>query len=111
MYGLTPEMDRESGAGVNIVALGFCDQPDPLPQEKLNEHTVRGARRPRRTRGASSCIHHCLGAPLARLEGRIALTSLLERYPQLRFAVPPEQLTYQPSFIFHGLKTLPVTLS
>ena len=34
-------------------------------------------------------IHHCLGAPLARLEGRIALGTLLARFPQLRLAVPP----------------------
>lgn len=56
-------------------------------------------------------IHHCLGAPLARLEGRIALTSLLDRYPRLQLAVPPAQLTYQPSFVFHGLATLPVMLT
>lgn len=56
-------------------------------------------------------VHHCLGAPLARLEGRIALTSLLTRYPGLRLAVPPEQLTYRPSFIFHGLESLPVRLT
>jgi cytochrome P450 len=56
-------------------------------------------------------VHHCLGAPLARLEGRIALTSLLKRYPRLRLAVPAEQLTYQPSLLFHALKSLPVTLT
>jgi cytochrome P450 len=56
-------------------------------------------------------IHHCLGAPLARLEGRIALASLLDRYPRLRLAVAPEQLNYKPSFLIHGLETLPVTLT
>jgi cytochrome P450 len=56
-------------------------------------------------------VHHCLGASLARLEGRIALTGLLDRYPRLRLAVSPEQLTYQPSFVFHGLATLPVILT
>jgi hypothetical protein len=30
-------------------------------------------------------IHHCLGAPLARLEGRIALEVLMERFPEIRF--------------------------
>jgi cytochrome P450 len=56
-------------------------------------------------------VHHCLGAPLARMEGRIALTGLLARYPGIRLAVPAERLTYQPSFIFHGLAALPVILS
>lgn len=55
-------------------------------------------------------IHHCLGAPLARLEGRIALGSLLARFPGLRLAVPPEQLTWRPSVLMHGLTTLPVVL-
>jgi cytochrome P450 len=42
-------------------------------------------------------IHHCLGAPLARLEGRIALSTLLTRHPQLRLTVPPDQLTRRPA--------------
>jgi cytochrome P450 PksS len=37
-------------------------------------------------------IHYCLGAPLARLEGQIALWSLLERMPRLRLAVPESSL-------------------
>ena len=55
-------------------------------------------------------IHHCLGAPLARLEGRIALGSLLARFPRLRLAVPPEHLTWQPGVLPHGLAALPVVL-
>ncbi|MGH3852639.1 MAG: cytochrome P450 family protein [Pseudonocardiaceae bacterium] len=55
-------------------------------------------------------IHHCLGAPLARLEGRIALDSLLARFPRLRLAVPPEHLTWRPSVIMHRLDALPVIL-
>src|SRR3954452_4749000 len=33
-------------------------------------------------------IHHCLGAPLARMEGQLALSSLLWRFPEMRLAVP-----------------------
>ncbi|MGH3788150.1 MAG: cytochrome P450 family protein [Pseudonocardiaceae bacterium] len=55
-------------------------------------------------------IHHCLGAPLARLEGRIALGTLLARFPQLRLAVPPEELTWKPSVLMNGLTALPVIL-
>jgi cytochrome P450 len=54
--------------------------------------------------------HHCLGAPLARLEARIAISSLLTRFPQLRLAIPPEHLTWRPGVIMHGLQMLPVIL-
>jgi cytochrome P450 len=56
-------------------------------------------------------IHYCLGAPLARLEGRIALGSLLARFPQLRLAVPATQLTWRPGLLLHGLTALPVILN
>ncbi|MGH8933529.1 MAG: cytochrome P450 family protein [Egibacteraceae bacterium] len=52
-------------------------------------------------------MHLCLGAPLARVEGQIALTSLLQRYPQLRLAVPATSLTWRPDFL-RGLERLPV---
>ena len=55
-------------------------------------------------------IHHCLGAPLARLEGRIALGTVLNRFPRLRLAVPPEQLTRRPGVLMNGRTALPVLL-
>lgn len=53
-------------------------------------------------------VHRCLGAPLARLEGRIALGRLLERFPDLALAVAPEDLRWKDSVLFHGLDALPV---
>jgi cytochrome P450 len=55
-------------------------------------------------------IHHCVGAPLARLEGRIALGTLLARFPQLRLAVPVQQLTWRTSVLMNGLVALPVMM-
>ena len=55
-------------------------------------------------------IHHCLGAPLARLEGRIALGTLLARYPHLRLAVPPDTLVRTPGLLMNGFAALPVLL-
>lgn len=55
-------------------------------------------------------IHHCLGAPLARLEGRIALGTLLARFPGLRLAVPAQQLTWRQGVIMNGLAALPVAM-
>jgi cytochrome P450 len=56
-------------------------------------------------------IHFCLGAPLARLEGRIALASLLQRFPALALAVPPESVTWRPNYALHGPTELPITLT
>jgi cytochrome P450 len=55
-------------------------------------------------------LHYCLGAPLARLEGEVALRSLLHRFPELRLAVPPDELRHRRSVIVHGLERLPVLL-
>jgi cytochrome P450 len=55
-------------------------------------------------------IHHCLGAPLGRLEARIALGTLLARYPHLRLAVPDDALVRAPGLLMNGFATLPVVL-
>ena len=52
--------------------------------------------------------HYCLGAPLARLEGRVAIGALVRRFPDLRLAVPPEKLRWRPSVSLRGLVSLPV---
>ncbi|MFD5092865.1 cytochrome P450 [Amycolatopsis thailandensis] len=55
-------------------------------------------------------IHHCVGAPLARLEAEIALRGLLERFPGLGLDADPETLRWRESTLVHGLETLPVRL-
>lgn len=54
--------------------------------------------------------HHCLGAPLARLEAQVALARLIERFPRMRLAAPdePARRRYTPGF--QGLAALPVLL-
>jgi cytochrome P450 len=54
-------------------------------------------------------IHHCLGAPLARLEMRIAFPALLRRFPSLRLAVPFEEVQFGSLSVVYGLEALPVT--
>jgi len=55
-------------------------------------------------------IHYCLGAPLARLEGEIAIQVLLEEYPNLTLAVELSELEWRQSLIIRGLKQLPVKI-
>jgi cytochrome P450 len=51
-------------------------------------------------------IHFCLGAPLARLEGQIAIDALVRRLPRL--GLVDDKAEYRQSLTLRGLKTLPV---
>src|ERR687897_43345 len=53
-------------------------------------------------------IHFCLGAPLARMEGQIAIGTLLRRMPELRLKGSPDALSWRPGMILRGLRGLPV---
>ncbi|WP_336780191.1 cytochrome P450 [Paenibacillus illinoisensis] len=55
-------------------------------------------------------IHLCLGAPLARLEGEIAISTLLARYPEIQLQTDVTELEWRPGMIVRGLKELPVQL-
>ncbi|MFG6195526.1 cytochrome P450 [Nonomuraea sp. JJY05] len=55
-------------------------------------------------------IHQCLGQQLARVELRVALPALLNRFPTLRLAVPAEEVSLRPETAdIYGVKSLPVT--
>ena len=56
-------------------------------------------------------IHVCLGAPLARLEGDIALTTLLRRLPDVRLALPRDEVTWRGDLNLRGVSSLPVVFS
>ena len=56
-------------------------------------------------------IHYCLGAPLARIEAEVALSTLLDRFPRVSLAVPPEELRWRSVSLMNGLESLPVLLS
>lgn len=55
-------------------------------------------------------IHHCLGAPLARLEGRIALSMLFDRFPELRLAEVDVDPTRSQGLLMNAITELPVLL-
>jgi cytochrome P450 len=52
-------------------------------------------------------IHVCLGAPLARVEGQIAFEVLFNRLPDLRLAVPAEEIQWAPNFL-RGFREIPL---
>jgi cytochrome P450 PksS len=55
-------------------------------------------------------VHHCLGAPLARMEGQIAITALLQRFPDLRLTVDPDSLSWRRGLFLRGLEKLPLEI-
>jgi cytochrome P450 len=67
------------------------------------------------TRGAAGHVafghgvHHCLGAPLARMEMRIAFPALLRRFPGLALADPAAKPDFRVFSAVYGLHSLPVT--
>jgi cytochrome P450 len=54
-------------------------------------------------------IHHCLGAPLARLEAQIALPALFRRARHLERTT--DELSYKENIVLRGLESLPVRVS
>ncbi len=56
-------------------------------------------------------VHYCVGAPLARLEGQIAIQTLVERMPNLGLATAPQTLRWRPGLTVRGLEALPVAIS
>ena len=55
-------------------------------------------------------VHHCLGAPLARMEAAVAVTALLGRVSGISLAVSAAELEWRPGLLMHGVRHLPVSL-
>jgi cytochrome P450 len=89
-----------------IVIIGAANR-DPAHFEDPDRLDI--GRNPTRHLAFGRGSHYCLGAPLARLEGEIALNTLLRRLPNLRLAVEPEELNWRLIPLFHSLGALPVS--
>lgn len=76
------------------------EQPDTLDITRdPNRHVAFGL-------GA----HYCTGAPLARLEGQIAINALLDAFPQLQLNVPVDRVRWRPGLVTRGIISLPLTV-
>ena len=77
------------------------DRADQLDVTRTGNHHL----------GFGKGIHFCLGASLARIEGQIAISRLIHRMPDLRPAIPFDQLHWRPSMIMRGLQSFPVVFT
>jgi cytochrome P450 len=86
-----------------IVFIGGANR-DPSVFEQPDEFRIN---RPDSGRHLSFSLgmHHCLGSALARLEGRIAIEELTQRYPALELAAPPAR---RPLLVLRGFESIPV---
>jgi cytochrome P450 PksS len=72
--------------------------------------TLDITREPNRHLAFGQGIHFCPGAALARLEGQIAIQTLLRRVPDMRLAVAAGALRWRRGLVFRGLEALPVAV-
>ncbi|WP_061298830.1 cytochrome P450 family protein [Herbidospora cretacea] len=89
------------------VALSSADR-DPATFREPDRLDLNRAESPHLAFGHG--IHYCLGAPLARLEARIALGRLFERFPEMDLGAPADELEWRPLPLLHALDRLPVRL-
>lgn len=75
-----------------------------------NAHRLDVTRDPNRHVSFGLGAHFCLGAPLARLEARVALPALLRRFPTMRLGVPVSKLRLRSNLGLRGLHELPLAV-
>ncbi|MEM8533029.1 MAG: cytochrome P450 [Chloroflexota bacterium] len=90
-----------------MVVLGAANRD---PQQFADPNNLKTTLQNNKHLGFGYGVHFCLGAPLARLEGRIAINTLIQRIPHIQLTVPVSKLTYRNSTILRGLLRLPVRL-
>ena len=96
-------LEVPTGAGV-VVLLGAANR-DPEKFERPDELDIT---RPKQSHlGFGWGVHHCLGAPLARLEAQVAFEAILRRFPNLKLA--DGGVTRQPNAVLRGLSKLQLT--
>ncbi|MBC7804606.1 MAG: cytochrome P450 [Akkermansiaceae bacterium] len=76
-----------------------------------NPDTLDIARQPNRHLAFGQGSHYCVGASLARMEGQIAINTLLRRFPGLRLAESPDRLRWRRGLVLRGLESLPLGIA
>jgi cytochrome P450 len=92
--------------GERVAALLGSANRDPNAFEDADVFDI--ARAPNHHIGFGAGLHHCLGAPLARMELQISLPALLDRFPRLQLAGVPVR---RPTFVLRGYESVPLRTS
>ena len=92
--------------GERVAALLGSANRDPNAFDDADEFDI--ARHPNHHVGFGAGLHHCLGAPLARMELQISLPALLDRFPRLQLAGVPVR---RPTFVLRGYESVPLRTS
>jgi len=95
-------------ANTVVVVLNGAANRDPAQFPDADRFDIR--RDPNDHVAFGEGIHFCLGAALARMEGSIAIGSVLSRFPRLRLDARREEPQYKKSFNVRGLISLPLSI-
>jgi len=93
-------------AGQPVFCSNAAANRDPAVFDRPDEIVLD--RDPNRHLGFGWGMHFCLGSQLARLEARVVMPKLIDRFPKLRLAVDAAELRYHPTIVGRTLKTLPL---
>jgi cytochrome P450 len=88
-----------------VIVLGAANRD---PEVFADPDTLDLGRRDNRHIAFGGGIHYCLGSALARLEGQVAIGSLVQRRPGL--ALASDRREWRQSLVWRGLERLPVRL-
>ncbi|MGH9904879.1 MAG: cytochrome P450 family protein [Pyrinomonadaceae bacterium] len=93
-------------AEMTLGVIGSANRDETVFQ---NPDVLDLAREPNKHLSFGQGLHFCVGAPLARMEGQIAINTLLRRMPDLKLNVSYEALRWRPSIFLRGLEALPAS--
>jgi len=100
--------DKTIASGdIVLVSLSGADRDDSLGE---NMESFEATREKSAHLAFGHGVHRCIGAELGRMELRAAYPALVRRFPHMRLAVEPEELTFRELSIVYGVETLPVYL-
>jgi cytochrome P450 len=98
------EVEFEAGDFAMLLLASGNHDPEQFEDPERFDLT----RNPNNHLGFGFGIHHCLGAPLARMEAQVALTALVRRAPNLALTV--DDVAYKTNVVLRGMTALPVAM-
>ena len=100
---------RTLSPGERVFLVNLAANRDPGAYPDPDRFDI--ARNPTNHVGFGIGIHYCLGAPLARLEGQLAISALMQAFPNMTLHTDPSELAWHATMLSRGLQELPVALN